>query len=101
MSANVTPVDGWYACEASPRGGMRITPVREMHMRNQHQFLEDAWDDEVDYRPLWVFPSLEAAESFRRDARKERKRRREERCAVVGDGEGKNFTTENTEGTER
>jgi len=77
MSGSVTPVDTWYAVEASPKGGLRLMPVRDMHLRNQHQFLEDAWDPEVDYRPLWMFPSLEEAEYFRRDARNERKRRRE------------------------
>jgi hypothetical protein len=71
-----TPVDTWYAVEASPKGGLTLTPVRDLHMRNQRQFLEDAWDAEVDYRPLWLFPNLEQAESFRREAKEERRRRR-------------------------
>jgi hypothetical protein len=76
-----TPVDTWYAVEASPKGGLTLTPVREMMMRNQRQFLEDEWNEEVDYRPLWMFSTLEQAEAFRLDAKRERKRRREERMA--------------------
>ena len=74
--SNMTPVDGWYAVEASPKGGLKLTPVREMHMRNQRMFLDDAWDPDVDYRPLWMFKSLEAAESFMREAKGERGARR-------------------------
>lgn len=77
-----TPVDTWYAVEASPKGGLTLTPVRDMHMRTQRQFLEDEWNPEVDYRPLWIFPMLEQAEAFRLDAKRERARRREEKQEV-------------------
>lgn len=71
-----TPVDSWYAVEASPKGGLTLTPVKEMMMRNQRQFLADDWNEEVDYRPLCFVPSLEQAEGIRRDAKKERAHRR-------------------------
>jgi hypothetical protein len=86
-----TPVDTWYAVEASPLGGLTLTPVKEMMVRNQRQFLDDDWNAEVDYRPLWMFRSLEQAETFRREAVAERRRRREVR------EEG----TKGTEGTEK
>ena len=84
-----TPVDAWYAVEWSPMGGMKLTPVREMFERNQMQFMGGECPAELDYRPLWIFPSMEIAEAFRAEARTERRRRREEKGKEDGDGAAK------------
>jgi hypothetical protein len=68
-----TPVDSWYAVEWSPCGAMKLTPVREMHERNQRHFMQQELP-ELDFRPLWMCPSLEEAESLRSAIRAEYRR---------------------------